>query len=119
MPIKPLFVEDGVTRIELDEIEKGLYVDVIKSMSYEKYRELFMCEVKSDMPFLQHVVKGWNFKDSDGKDIPCNPEMIEKLSSCYVLAIAMRLSDLYTPEKKTLMAYSQGFLGATQKQMKD
>ena len=98
--MKNLFVVEGTEKIELKD---GLWVEVPKTMSYEKYRE----SLDGDLGFLKKVLKGWNFKDHAGKDVECTPENIDKLTSSIVSPLTSILIEKYSREKKILMDSSK------------
>jgi len=91
------FVDNEVERIELED---GLWVDVRKSISFEEWQEAS----KDDLSLIVCGVKDWNFKDREGKPVPCTVENKKKMNSKLVSPLAHKCLKFYMPEKKTLMA---------------
>lgn len=98
------FTNSELKRVELSD---GFWVDVVSSMSYQEFSELFKNQETDDSKFLQKIIKNWNLKDEKGADVPCTVENIGKLSSNVVLPIASTCIPFYMPEKKILTPFTE------------
>lgn len=99
------FQSSKTVRVDISDTE---FVEVLDKIGFEKYTEIIkFVDRKEDnalpmfKPFLLEVIKGWNFKDDEGDDVPCTPEFINKLDSATVILLVSLLSPRYAPEKKS------------------